>query len=209
MTQKGATTQAQALNHKGSTHKASNPREFHSEPVNTVHHGSLSTEASSTHALAATLLFREGFCKGGQVSFQQMVLFTYISAARSRLYLYLLQGFRLWLRDCTGGVVVHYNQHWPFACWINDNWQPLQCFHFVSTYCCVSPWWNTCQIPAAQDHPDHISIGVIEQPGQNFVKWQATCGGSRTWRPRPAFPSKHTSKRIPDFWRSITSRFTK
>lgn len=47
------------------------------------------------------------------------------------------------------------------ACWTNDNWQPLQCFHFASTYCCVSPWWNTCQLPAAEDHLEHISIRVI------------------------------------------------
>lgn len=34
------------------------------------------------------------------------------------------------------------------ACWANNNWQPLPCFHFVSAYCCVSPWWNTCRLPA-------------------------------------------------------------
>lgn len=64
VTQKGAMTQAQALNLKGTTQRATDPRRIHSEPVNAVHHGSL-----RRMRLAATLGFREGFCKGGEVNF--------------------------------------------------------------------------------------------------------------------------------------------
>lgn len=42
--QKGATTQAEALNQNGSTLRASDPRRIHSESINAVHHSSLSSK---------------------------------------------------------------------------------------------------------------------------------------------------------------------
>lgn len=66
-------------------------------------------QAASMH-LAATLSFKKGSCKGGEVNFYQMVLSIYVSAALAQLYLYLLQRLCLWFRDCTGGALVHCNQ---------------------------------------------------------------------------------------------------
>lgn len=164
-------------------------------------------QAASMH-LAATLSFKKGSCKGGEVNFYQMVLSIYVSAALAQLYLYLLQRLCLWFRDCTGGALVHCNQCWPF-CLLNK-WQlaAFAVFPFrkhllrcLSVMKHVSSQQRRTTWSALTSEWFNVLIRCISNS-----KWdlEGTGHGNHT-----GFASKHTSKQWSSFQHSITSRITK